>query len=399
MTRLYVLILALALCFTSITGCGTKEASAQLGKKTEVLLYDFEDYDRNFQLMKAMAYFGAVNVNKDTEYVKSGKVSALIQPLGAQSTTQSTNGWGLQQYTCLYIPFMSAHYDFDYTDCAKIQTISMSVYNAEETDINMYISLVFNKWVDELSDPVPFSLAPGWNEVTYMLDHSAVAMNHNLQACHGIGLQFDKVNSRELKDAPKLYMDDIKLNITEKAVEPKKLELLDENGVCDFEAIAQKYVVGYEVHDRIREMDVDIVTAKDYGMTAPSGQKILRAVLKPADYIDGTIYEKIIFKQALMESFDLEHAENTDRICFDFYNGSDVAIDFTVLFKFPKASGMMGDHLYASPHQWTTFSISLDALRNDTIDYRTDVGQMEIHFQEFDGEERVMYIDNLRIEK
>lgn len=399
MKRLYVLILALALVFTSLTGCGTKKTSAQLGKKTEVLLYDFEDYDRNFQLMKAMAYFGAVNVNKDTDYVKSGKVSALLQPLGPQSTTQSTNGWGLQQYTCVYIPFISGHYDFDYTDCAKIQTISMSVYNAEETDINMYISLVFNKWVDELSTPVPFSLAPGWNEVSYVLDHNALAMNHNLQACYGIGVQFDKVNSRELKDAPKLYMDDIKLAITDKAIEPEKVELLDENGVCDFEEISQKYMVDYEVVNRIHKVDVEVVTAKDYDMTAPSGHKILRAVLKPTDHIDGTIYERVIFKQALMEAFDLEHAEDSARICFDFYNASDVAIDFTILFEFPKASTMMGDHLYASPHQWTTFSISLDALKNDTIDYRTDVGQMEIHFAEFEGEERVIYVDNLRLEK
>lgn len=399
MKRLYVLILALILCFTSLNGCGTEETSAQMGKKTEVLLYDFEDYDRNFQLMNAMAYFGAVNVNKDEKYVKNGNISALIQPLGPHSTARSKSGWGLQQYTCLYIPFISEHYDFDYTDCAKIQTISMSIYNDEKTDINMYISLVFNKWVDELSEPVLFSLAPGWNEVNYMVDHNALAINHNLKSCHGIGLQFDKVNSRELKDAPKLYMDDIKLTVTEKAVQPAKVTLLDEDGTCSFESISQNYIVDYEVLDRIRETELDIVTAKDYGITATSGQKVLRAVLKPTMLKDGTVYEKIIIKQALMESFDLASAEGSDRICFDLYNGNDVAMDMAIVFEFPKATGLMSEHLYASPHQWTTFSICLDALTNDKLDYRTDVGQMEIHYGEFVGEERVIYIDNIRIEK
>lgn len=399
MRRLYVCILASVLCLLSLNGCRTVETSAQLGKNTEVLLYDFEDYDRNFQLMKALAYFGAVNVNKDTQYVKSGNVSALIQPLGPQSTAISANGWGLQQNTCLYIPFTAYAYDFDYTDCAKIQNISMHIYNAEETEINMYISLVFNKWADEMSQPVPFTLAPGWNEVNYMPDHTALAINHNLQACYGMGLQFDKVDSRELKDAPKLYLDDISLTITEKAVKPEMVEVLDENGVCDFETISQKYIVKAEVYDKALEPELNIVTAKDYGITAPSGQKVLRAELKPVEFVDTSIYERIVFTEALSEAFDFENAEDGDRFCFDIYNDSDEAMDIAVIFRLPKATITMGSHLYVNPHQWTSYSISFDNLVDDTNDYRNDSGQIELHYGRFEGKEKVLYIDNLRIEK
>ena len=400
MKRLIVFLLVLMLCLMPLSGCKkTKQANSELGNKTEILLYDFEDYDSSFQLMKVMAYFGAVNVNKDSKYVKSGKVSALIQPLGPQSTTISTNGWGLQQNTCLYIPFTDNAHDFDYTDCRKIQTIKMSLYNSEEKNINVYFTMVFNKWVSELSEPVPFTLAPGWNEIGYNIDHNALSISHNLKSCYGIGLKFDKVNSRELKDAPKIYMDDIKLVVTEKPVKVEEVKLLNEDGVCNFDLLSQKYIVDCEVHDLINKIDLDVVLAKDVGMIALSGQKLLRAVLKPTDSIDGTIYEKIVFKQKLAEALDIKNADDNDRFCFDIYNDSDEPIDFAVIFRCPQTGATMGDHLYASPHQWTAFSKCFVEMKNDSADYRTDTGQIEIHYAEFEGKERVIYIDNIRIEK
>ena len=403
MKRLCAFALSGVLCFSLLVGCGRAEESASLGEIKEVLLYDFEDYDRNFTLMKTMAYFGAVNINKDTEFVKNGKVSALIQPLGPYSTAQSTNGWGLQQNTCLYIPFVSKKYDFDYADCAKIQTINMSVYNAEKDNIKMYIGLLFDDQAEAMSLPVTFTLEPGWNEVAYALDHDVLAISNNLQTCYGMALRFDKVASRELKDAPKIYMDDIRLITTEKAVKPEKIQLLNEDGVCDFEQIAHKYVFSSSTHDAIHQADMSIVKAADYEITAPSGNNVLRAELKATDSIDGTIYERLIFNQVLAESLDFKNAGEDARFCFDLYNDSDVAIDFTVIFKMPKASSQTGDHLYASPKQWSKFSMPLAYLYrasgDDVVWYQDDTGQIEIHFGEFEGEDRVIYIDNLRIEK
>ena len=53
-------------------GCSKKDESGKTPAPAENVLYDFEDYDRNFQLMKVMSYFGAVNVNRDKTYVRSG---------------------------------------------------------------------------------------------------------------------------------------------------------------------------------------------------------------------------------------------------------------------------------------------------------------------------------------
>ena len=103
-------------------GCSKKDESGETPSLAENMLYDFEDYDRNFQLMKVMSYFGAVNVNRDKTYVRSGEQSALLQPLGYHSTMiGNVFTPTLKPESCLYIPLSSNKYEFDYTDAGKLR--------------------------------------------------------------------------------------------------------------------------------------------------------------------------------------------------------------------------------------------------------------------------------------
>lgn len=122
---------ALALTATAMFAACNDDGKKQEEQSQSVLLYDFEDYDRNYSLMRVMSYFGAVNVNRNAQYVKSGEGSALLQPLMWHSTMIGNTYSGIKPESCLYIPFSSNRYEFDYSDAGKIQTVRFAMYNAE----------------------------------------------------------------------------------------------------------------------------------------------------------------------------------------------------------------------------------------------------------------------------
>lgn len=406
MKRICMFILALSLAFATAAtaiGCNKQKTDVTVN---EVTLYDFEDYDRNFALMRVMAYFGAVNVNRDGKYVKSGKTSALLQPLGYHSTMiGNVFTPTLKPECCLYIPFSSNKYDFDYTDATHLDAVRFSMYNAEETALPVYVSLIFERNAQTVSEPVAFTLKPGWNEVIYRLDHDVLAINHDLSACYGLALGFDRVGSRDLADAPEVYLDDVRLQLADAAVTPKNLIELAENEICDFEKAYQKYTVTSFAFDKAMRPDLEIVTAADYGLTAPSGRKVLRAALKPVDAVDGTIYDQIYLTQALIDAVGFSSLDDDAYFCFEFYNDTELPMDLSVTFLDTKNSGYkVARHLYANPKQWTPYRIRLadvDALWGNAEErtYRDNPGPIRIEWSEFTDGEHVVYMDNFRIER
>lgn len=402
MKRILAYIMIGVLCISSLTGCKGTEGSGK-DTVTDVLLYDFEDYDRNFQLMRVMSYFGAVDVNEDAQYVKSGTTSALLQPLGYHSTMRNNTFTGLKAESCLYLPLSSGKFEFDYSNSAKIREISMAMYNANEEDVPVYVSLIYEKNAVTLSDPVEFVLEPGWNDVFYVPDYSLIAMKNDLQSCYGIALSFERAGSRERQDAPKIYLDDVRLKVSETEAVPETEITLAENEVCDFEQLYQEYVMQSSFLDKALRPDMKVVTAADYGIAASSGRRVLRVVLKPTDCIDGTIYDGIYLTQAVMDAVGFQTLEDSDRFCFDLYNDSDVVMDLPITFRTTKDSGYKVCHFYVSPKQWTTFRIRMDDLdalwEEDERTYRDNPGEIHLEWGEFTGDERVFYLDNFRIER
>ena len=78
-------LLLAALCAATVlptaafVSCGDAETNEPVGPVGTVCLSDFETYKPDFQLIRILNHFGAINVNTDPQYVKSGKASAKIQ--------------------------------------------------------------------------------------------------------------------------------------------------------------------------------------------------------------------------------------------------------------------------------------------------------------------------------
>lgn len=405
------IVLIFALLLSLWTGCvqtpssgtssdaGDDTAQTQTG---EILLYDFEDYERNFQLTRVCGFFGAVNVNTDKQYVKSGNISALLQPLGPHSTANSGNVLGVNPKTCYYIPFSSSKYNFDYTDGTKLEEVRFSIYNAENKTINLYVSLIMEKNAQKLSPAETFVLEPGWNEVFYTPDHSVIAINYDLKQCYGLALNSDNVHSRYLKDAPKLYMDDLYITMREESFEVRNLIDLKENEICDFESDWQKYVITSMVNDETNAPDLEIVRAGDYGLVAPSGNRVLRVTMKPADIITTSVYNGFTFTQALIDAIGFSELGDDRYIAFEVYNAESVPLDLPTIFYNTKETTYKGNNLLVNPGEWATFRINLKTLDElfgkGENTYRMYPSHMVVQWPEFTGEERVAYFDNFRIE-
>ena len=79
-------------------------------------------------------------------------------------------------------------------------------------------------------------------------------------------------------------------------------------------------------------------------------------------------------------------------------------MDLSVTFLDTKTSRYkVARHLYANPRQWTAYRIRIadvDALWvEDENSYRNHPGPIRIEWAEFTDAERVIYVDNFRIEK
>lgn len=406
-TSLILAALLGATCFLFVA-CQKKQTPPSVIPQ-ENILYDFEDYDRNFSLMRVMTYFGAVKVNTDTQYVRSGKVSALLQPLGYHSTMiGNVFTPTLAPESCLYIPFQSVKYDFDYTDAAHLNQVRMAVYNAEATDKNMYVGLVFERNVQEVCEPTKFTLRPGWNDVLYVVEHDRLVINYDLGMCYGLALSFDRVGSRYLKDAPKIYLDDIRIDTTEAAVTPNDLVELDAGELCDFEKGYQRYAFTSGVYDKARRPDLEIVTATSAGIAAPSGHRILKTTIKPVDAIDGTIYDYVYLRQGIIDKANIGSYAQSAKVCFDVYNADDDILDLSITFVSTRNANsyVVTGHINAAPKQWMTYSIAIEEINRKFDEafnvanlYSTQPGPIRIAYPEFTGTaNKTVYFDNFRIE-
>ena len=98
-----------------------------------VTLANFEQFDPDFQLLRLRKGFGAVNVNQDKDYVKSGESSAKLQPLGRYKDKAKP---------FLYFELESELYDYSYADLDYLYSISMWLYNDSEEQKEAEIGIV-----------------------------------------------------------------------------------------------------------------------------------------------------------------------------------------------------------------------------------------------------------------
>lgn len=364
--------------------------------ETTVVLCDFEQYSPDFELLRFMNRFGAIEVNEDAEFVKSGSASAKVMPLGSYYNK------GRPQF---YIPFYSLNYNYNYKNLRMLESIEASVYNAQDKEETIYLGLVFSVDGSEAIQTSEEKLQPGWNKVTIEPTISTLNLAYDVTDCFGVYFAFDNVgfeNSEWLKDSPVYYFDDVVLNLAaEELPLDEDIIVLEEDEYCDFERIYQESVFMY---DPLRSTS-RVVGAKD-GVTPSSGNKMLEVAMVP-----GSSWTQFKFVRKIQAEIDMtKYRENYTEwaFMFDVYNAGDTPFSISLELYWGEGNAWGTDRgswgFTIQPGVWTTCKVELINVNN--ADTTKKEGEMfgraltegitpYIIWEDID-EERTLYFDNLK---
>lgn len=425
--RLAISALAVITTLCAFVGCkcscGGTNDSKDSGKTENPLTWtiaDFETWETGIQLIRTTDYFGTIRQNEDPQYVKSGKGSALLHPLG---------GYRAATDPLIFYPTYSEVFDFDNRDFSAAKNITFEFYNDEETAVKVAVGLVTAKPTVFNVSTTPYEyheLAPKqWTTVSYEVDVSTLSIDVDVKNVEGVYMAFENAHSREEADAPDIYVDDIVLHRYEVAPEIQNLIDLGEYEYLDFEKDWQKYVISARA--TANAPTYEIVNASDYKvgplpaegeedtretLQAKSGEKVLRMVAIQGQNVH-SYYPAVQFSKALLGASYFSKVKEEDYgstyFALDFFYNAGVPQTLSLIIH-PQNENMSYefaiDESRLNLYGWNTMRFSLKQLYEwwqekypGSNELFESPGMLEFLYAEFNqGGNREIFIDNIRFE-
>ena len=392
-------------CMTTFSGCGNKSESTA---PSTVMFADFEQWAPDFQLMRPMSNFGVVSVNEDRQFVHGGKASAKLQPMGGYRNSTVPYSFDQSQAPYIFFPLSSELFEYDYSDITVLERVTLYLFNAQQEQKNVsvgVVSAVKNIETATLNGGARYELAPGWNRIVYFPDCDLLNLTSDVKEIPGLFLQFDKAFVREAKDAPVYYLDDIEFSVRT-APAPVDELTFDEGEICDFEKRYQAFAVSALCNTEDALGDLSVVRAVDEGISASSGERVLKLVTHPSQTLDDwwsmfVIPEKLVRQSGFM---NIPIAERQDYVFrFDVYMKDKVELIYIEYFR---AGGLdrvpvkVIDHLTggdAATGKWLTYEQSFSDFDPYVIE---NPGHIRMAWPKYTEQvDRTYYFDNFRFEK
>lgn len=392
MKKILSLILALVTCFTAFAFVGCTPAE-QNPTSNEIVIADFEKFEPDFQLIRLMNRFGAVSVNEDAQYVKSGKYSAKLQPTGSYSQNAKP---------FMYFPLTSERFNYNYSDMTTYDYVQMWVYNAQDTNKNMEIGVVGQinsvDSVEKATDTI-VDLKPGWNRVIYFPNYDMIGLAGDPNNIPGLFLGFDHTHTRDIEEAPVFYIDDVIIKKAATPHEVKDVIQLDPGEIINFEKDYQRYVITLDVANEKCTPDYGIVNSSEVGIQATSGNSMLKLVTKPGDVFHASWPMFVIPQKVVRESGYMNIPEedwDKYQICFDVY-AETASLDFYPEFFASGGRNRKAYKIIAEKGKWVTFRLTLSEMVTSHV---IDPGYIRMAWGEYvTGGEMTFYFDNFRYER
>ena len=458
------LSLCLLACLSVFFGCNKKEGDrsseeegVKFNSEYRIELLNFENWYPDFSLIKILENFGKVSRNENLDYVKTGKYSAKIQPIG---------GFNKFSNPTMFFPLESSYYEFNYTDFTYMDHIDFWVYNGNAQDKVISVGLV--KSISSARVPTISAMpasnyvlkANSWNLVSYYVDFDVMNITQNITVSQisnikGIYIEFEHSVSKSTQLAPEYYIDDMNLYFKKNANTLKNVsEIVSFNynknqqvyELCDFEKLYQSNVFSY-IYQNVKCIPkLSVVNADDEnidGFQATSGSKVLKIEM-PADP-DGDKWGELVLSDKVVRAFYNQFVIDYDtlqpkipveewknyRLAYDVYCDFDVSTDGFYLNNFfytsvndtiRRSNGMK---VSVKSHEWTTWSVSLADI-SDKLNSRTgttkslidayneyseyfdehgfgervsNAGSIRLVYKDAKTTNKVMYVDNIRMYK
>lgn len=387
-------LLSLVCCAAGFAGCGGEPApDPDAALKEDVMVNGFEDWTPDLQTALIFNDFGKVSLNTDKTYVTQGERSARLDPLGGAYVSSSA--------PIVMFSLKSDTYGFDYADLSYADYLSFDIYNAQSEDKTIYAG--FAGEVNSVTSisrvgEKQFVLKPGWNSCQLEVEASLLSIMGDLTEVPGVYFRFESAGSANVVDegenkTPRYYLDNMWLIKKPDKSESNFTMELRENEIADFERIWQEYMFTNDNPGL-----VEVVDADEFGLTAPSGDKVLHVQFdgtSSQNWLQMEISSELLNRTALF-GMSSDVAENA-YICFETYNNTDSTVNLCMVYRTPTSLLISTDNNCA-PHTWTSYEYCVADLLALDNGFLTAMGNFQISYKDDYTGTKEYFFDNFRIE-
>lgn len=387
-------LLSLVCCAAGFAGCGGEPApDPDAALKEDVMVNGFEDWTPDLQTALIFNDFGKVSLNTDKTYVTQGERSARLDPLGGAYVSSSA--------PIVMFSLKSDTYGFDYADLSYADYLSFDIYNAQSEDKTIYAGFAGEVTsVTSISrvGEKEFVLKPGWNTCQLEVEASLISIMGDLTEVPGIYFRFESAGSANVVDegenkTPRYYLDNMWLIKKPDKSESDFTMELRENEIADFERIWQEYMFTNDNPGL-----VEVVDAEQFGLTAPSGDKVLHVQFdgtSSQNWLQMEISSELLNRTALF-GMSSDVAENA-YICFETYNNTDSMVNLVMVYRTPTSS-LISTQNNCAPHTWTSYEYCVADLLALDNGFLTAMGNFQISYKDDYTGTKEYFFDNFRIE-
>ena len=387
-------LLSLVCCAAGFAGCGGEPApDPDAALKEDVMVNGFENWTPDLQTALIFNDFGKVSLNTDKTYVTQGERSARLDPLGGAYVSSSA--------PIVMFSLKSDTYGFDYADLSYADYLSFDIYNAQDEDKTVYAG--FAGEVNSVSSvsrvgEKEFVLKPGWNSCQLEVEAALISIMGDLTEVPGVYFRFESAGSANVVDegenkTPRYYLDNMWLIKKPDKSESDFTMELRENEIADFERIWQEYMFTNDNPGL-----VEVVDADEFGLTAPSGDKVLHVQFdgtSSQNWLQMEISSELLNRTALF-GMSSDVAENA-YICFETYNNTDSMVNLVMVYRTPTSS-LISTQNNCAPHTWTSYEYCVADLLALDNGFLTAMGNFQISYKDDYTGTKEYFFDNFRIE-
>lgn len=294
-------------------------------------------------------------------------------------------------------PF-NLQYKDDYSDWSYVTKLGFSIYNAQDETLKIDTELEFD---GGSKIPQQYTLQPKqWTEIIY--ENYREYMPTTI--CKGIWFTFGGSSERDTV----FYIDDITLYKTQKGYNKVTLEL-DEHEICSFDKIYQTKFISPVTGGTTKASLNGVTSASAFSKDGGTSLKI-EAPAGTEDFSTSSIWPGVMLYSPMVQMVNWKDYDANDKFCFDYYSPEENGIDYIWFCGYNSLSlwTIKFDQIKLQKGKWVTLSFTVEELvasrsggeafekiRESNFD---DLSQIGIKWGEFVGQNRVMYLDNFRME-
>ena len=395
------LLLTVILSVPFLSACSPKQEGGK-----SVVLCDFEQWGPDFLTMRLGSYFGDVKQYEkqgdDDVFVKSGKYSAKMRPLGRNIQDIRPS---------MYFPTIinSENFKFSYNDFTEIDNVSFSMYLDSNEDFSVRISLVIGVTSPNgytTADYTEFELKKQtWNEIKYTVDHAALGKCYDITNIYGVAINFPIQPDENIENSPVIYVDDVILNYRASKAAYNPNVSLENNEIAFFEnADNYDHYKATRPYTPYTSEEAGVVAAADYDFLGRTSGHLFRITTTPGQY-SKRLSSNLVVSEKLMRNTTISTVTRgllaRSYIKFDIYmkseNPEDVFTLFVILYSKENKTNV-SQFFYIPANTWTSVE---EPLQTFTYKNTGNPGELVIRFLEYEDTEfgnLEFFIDNIRLD-